>query len=124
MDAIAAKLAASEREADAARVRAKLKAARMGGRRKPSLGPPDADEEDELAGEPQVVDPIKKDPPLTASSKGGDAEEEVIDDEEKPVKRKRDKRRVSKVASRRRSTLSPWELESLISGNVIATPVK
>ena len=127
MDAIAAKLAASEREADAARVRAKLKAARMGSRRKPSLAPPPGvDEEDELAGEPYEVDPIKKDLPLTESRGDDDAPAEEppgASDDEKPVMRKR-QRRVSKVANRRRSTLSPWELESLISGNVVATPIK
>ncbi|KAG5951256.1 hypothetical protein E4U53_003472 [Claviceps sorghi] len=77
---IAAKLAASEREADAARLRAKLKAARSsttGVSRPPTAtGPPD-----------------------TAQ----------------PEKRKRDRK--TKAASRRRSTLSPWELQTLIAGD-------
>lgn len=106
MDAIAAKLAASERDADAARVRAKLKAARMA-KRRPELAPREVEAApaDENGGD---VDPVKKD----IEMEGQDAREER---EEVPVKRKREKR-ASRVASRRRSTLSPWELESLISG--------
>ncbi|KAK3370301.1 Afadin and alpha-actinin-binding-domain-containing protein [Podospora didyma] len=151
MATIAAKLAASEREADAARVRAKLKAARggLGGsggsgngsggdgkqqqqqqqqqrkQKRVSLAPPatgadasgadiaarstrsegtvmpeedgvnDEDEEDELAGPPPPPSP----PP----------QEQQI--------RKRE-RRTSRVASRRRSTLNPWELGALIQGTV------
>ncbi|KAG5914198.1 hypothetical protein E4U42_000625, partial [Claviceps africana] len=68
------------RDADAARVRAKLKAARApaGGVFRPSVSAPDA--------------------PAPA-----------------PDKRKRD-RKATRAASRRRSTLSPWELQTLISG--------
>lgn len=118
MSNIAAKLAASEREADAARVRAKLKAARgTRGVKKPTLKTteveqepakapkPAGEEPDELAGDPADVDPVKHDRP---------AQEE----NEQPIKvekRKRD-RRTGKAASRRRSTLSPWELESLMAG--------
>ncbi|TDZ26350.1 hypothetical protein Cob_v000559 [Colletotrichum orbiculare MAFF 240422] len=124
MATIAAKLAASEREADAARVRAKLKAAR-GGASKPSalsqqsarpMPPPPPETivamPEEPPSEPAAsdhdLDPVKRDPPQ---------------EEELPVqpKRKRE-RRASKVASRRRSTLSPWEMESLISGNVAVPP--
>lgn len=98
---IAAKLAASEREADAARVRAKLKAFR--GAKRPTVtqapGPEPVPEDDELV---EDVDPVKQDP---------------VEHTAKPEKRKRDKR-TSKAASRRRSTLSPWELNSLISGDV------
>jgi hypothetical protein len=100
MATIAAKLAATEREADAARVRAKLKAARMksaGDKEATRLMPPPtkkADEED--------VEPVK----------GGEAEEEVVS-----RKRKAGARQGGR-ASRRRSTLSPWELESLILGGV------
>ena len=98
---IAAKLAASEREADAARVRAKLKAFR--GAKRPTVtqppGPEPVPEDDELV---EDVDPVKQDP---------------VEQTVKPEKRKRDKR-TSKAASRRRSTLSPWELNSLISGDV------
>ena len=104
MATIAAKLAASEREADAARVRAKLKAFR--GVKRPTLAKPE--------------------PAQAAGGRGSDAENiepverglaEPQEQQIKPEKRKRD-RRTSKVASRRRSTLSPWELDSLISGNV------
>ena len=35
----------------------------------------------------------------------------------KPAKRRRDRAHTSKVASRRRSTLSPWELDTLIQGS-------
>ncbi|CAI4215209.1 unnamed protein product [Parascedosporium putredinis] len=63
MAAIAAKLAASEREADAARVRAKLKAARMT-KRKPEPAPAAVTEDVVAAAEPSkdVGDPVKKDP--------------------------------------------------------------
>ncbi|CAM1500991.1 Fc.00g101530.m01.CDS01 [Cosmosporella sp. VM-42] len=114
MATIAAKLAASEREADAARVRAKLKAARGArGVKKPTLArsPPEPEAAKPSTMEPETngvnmedVDPIKHDPTP--------GEEQL-----KPEKRRRD-RRTSKTASRRRSTLSPWELESLITGNV------
>lgn len=114
MSNIAAKLAASEKEADAARVRAKLKAARCSTRSasrpvmqptsetdsgKPAMRPP-AEGESKAASN---VDPVKQ-------------EVDPSDDQAKPEKRKRD-RKVSKAASRRRSTLSPLELETLISGN-------
>ena len=113
MATIAAKLAASEREADAARVRAKLKAARSArGAKRPSAAPA----------------PVEQDPqpePVAATTEQGDGAEDVDpvkrdllpQAEVKVEKRKRD-RRTSKAASRRRSTLSPWELESLISGAV------
>lgn len=100
MATIAAKLAASEREADAARVRAKLKAFR--GAKRPNVTqapePEPAQADDEPA---EDVDPVKQDP---------------VEEFAKPEKRKRDKK-TSKAASRRRSTLSPWELNSLISGD-------
>lgn len=156
---IAAKLAASERDANAARVRAKLKAARL-----TKGGPASA------AG----GDPMKKDREVSGSSSvatgslsldengrsGGvsivqEAEEaDTSKEEAKPevasisspqkrfrqrpaveqtprradaspvkdtaTKRKREVRsRAEKVASRRRSTLSPWELQSLIAGDVM-----
>lgn len=102
MAAIAAKLAASERDADAARVRAKLKAARMA-KRRPELAPEAAAPAETRE---EDVDPVKKDV--------GHEAREAADEGEAQVKRKREKR--SMAASRRRSTLSPWELESLISG--------
>ncbi|KAI2779630.1 Afadin and alpha-actinin-binding-domain-containing protein [Daldinia loculata] len=168
MATIAAKLAASEREADAARVRAKLRAVRSGGqRRNPALRAPTTvapgsppretkvnkvearQEENNLAS----VDPVKKDKDLAQPrSRGGTparrlnptAEVDEIDELSgsaetrekeqnngssplkstsgsplKLVKRRRDRneRHTSKVASRRRSTLSPWELDALIQGS-------
>lgn len=171
MATIAAKLAASEREADAARVRAKLRAVRNG-RRAPNTtllaptnttsGSPPEDRKATAAAETKVsrhdedlyasVDPIKRDLPppalqgpapvqLEAQIPAGEKDEATeelarsIDDGErqqqqqqndglKNVKRRRDRgeRRTSKVASRRRSTLSPWELETLIQGNGAGTP--
>lgn len=110
MATIAAKLAASEREADATRVRAKLKAAR-GTRGVKRPAPATAPSEPEKVSAPRDgrddVDPVKRDP-QPAQDEGQEIRVE---------KRKRE-RRTSKVTSRRRSTLSPWELESLMSGNV------
>jgi hypothetical protein len=142
MATIAAKLAASEREADAARVRAKLKAVRgtrgvarpstsgggsSGGSGRSATPTTTASAETKLVktrsgqgkegqedkGNAENVDPVKRDP---ATLSTGEQREEEPD--QKPLtveKRKRD-RKTSKVSSRRRSTLSPWELESLISG--------
>lgn len=110
---IAAKLAASEKEADAARVRAKLRAARNSTRgvSRPTI-PKSTKSDVAVAGvqmqastEREVAmggDPVKQ--PRAPSGETG-----------KPEKRKRD-RKVGKAASRRRSTLSPRELETLISG--------
>ena len=112
MATIAAKLAASEREADAARVRAKLRALR-GGKQPPTTSAETAQPASAAPTAPAArqetrfedVDPVKRDPV------------EEPQQQAKPEKRKRD-RRTSKVTSRRRSTLSPWELDSLMSGNV------
>ncbi|KAI1641272.1 Afadin and alpha-actinin-binding-domain-containing protein [Biscogniauxia mediterranea] len=209
MATIAAKLAASEREADAARVRAKLRALRKGGRANTTSAT--ANNEDKTADisvqpehsqlqplQEEDVDPVKKDldppPPLTGStslsrsqkqrqketqsqgrptSRGknlngnvnsNNVKANTVDDDDvdelalgsnpnispsrsrrlatnnskdnggstpsaaadlneamSKAKRRRD-RRTSKVASVRRSTLSPWELESLIQGNVAVSP--
>lgn len=109
MSNIAAKLAATEREADAARVRAKLKAARL---RKSSQTVPAAaqeeerikqDDEDRRDSNIENVDPVKQYAPAEGS-------------ELKRTKRKREQKQ-SMRASRRRSTLSPWELETLMAGN-------
>lgn len=138
MASIAAKLAASEREADAARVRAKLKAARGcvggGGTKKqtavrvaPAADEPQLQQEPEPEHEREAeeseaktvaaprsddctdgkmgcrdVDPMRHDHDTSAAPLG--------------VEKRRLDRRSSKAASRRRSTLSPWELQSLISG--------
>lgn len=176
MATIAAKLAASEREADAARVRAKLRAVRNG-RRGPNttttlLAPTTASSgsplEDRKAAAVEAktkasrrdedlyasVDPVKKDLPqapqdpvpaeaqVTAEANGEAADElarsvgrepEPEPEQQQPhdglknvAKRRRDRgeRRTSKVASRRRSTLSPWELETLIQGNGAGSPAK
>lgn len=101
MASIAAKLAATEREADAARVRAKLKAAKLSSAAvAPTLKPP--------ASKGDGREPTKEDAPQASPSK----------------KRKATGRLPGGRASRRRSTLSPWELESLILGGVGVTPVK
>lgn len=124
MATIAAKLAASEREADAARVRAKLKAARSGGLLGTAKGKAAA------AGGPAAepdngVNPIrsagdsKANVPTTSVGAPGDQQPQ----QQQPLRKKRDakdkdQRRVSKAASRRRSTLNPWELKSLMTGSV------
>lgn len=160
MATIAAKLAASEREADAARVRAKLKAARLartglragGANPNPVLAPPagtagtDIGAAGAAAAEPAKRERVGKEEEVAQPSRGmawssearevgrgreekaevggrGAAGEEDVDAvdlvavvAEKPT-RKRD-RRTGKAASRRRSTLNPWELQSLIQGDV------
>ncbi|OAQ80983.1 nima interactive protein [Purpureocillium lilacinum] len=118
MSTIAAKLAASEKEADAARVRAKLRAARgtgpstRGGVKRPAIANDAETKEAEPAPVPpsaEDVDPVKHDPAQPQQ------EEEQQQQQPKPEKRKRE-RTSSKVTSRRRSTLSPWELETLMAG--------
>jgi hypothetical protein len=101
MASIAAKLAATEREADAARVRAKLKAARMKSA--------------------SNVEALKLMPP--ASKEGGEVEPSKLarGDQENTSRETRKRKATARHggrSSRRRSTLSPWELESLIQGNV------
>ncbi|KAK4241654.1 Afadin and alpha-actinin-binding-domain-containing protein [Achaetomium macrosporum] len=150
MDKIAAKLAASEREADAARVRAKLKAARLG--KGVSLPPPGAasttsntaaeaegttgtrSESDSVTGSTSASASMSDGAPSSATTASRD---EDIDElglspppgqqpqkqqqqstEERKSTRKRE-RRTSKVASRRRSTLQPWELDALIQGGKV-----
>lgn len=144
MATIAAKLAASEREADAARVRAKLKAARLArtgraGGGNPVLGPPDG--VGGAAAAVSAAEPVKRESEREREegSGGGDGSGEagrvgggcrgreeggedvdavdLVVVAEKPRKRSR---RTSKAASRRRSTLNPWELQSLIQGDVAA----
>ncbi|KAG5982782.1 hypothetical protein E4U55_001388 [Claviceps digitariae] len=132
MSNIAAKLAASEKEANAARVRAKLKAARGSTRgvsrppmvtttsaaattsaREASPAPPllsatTGEEAQAAAAAPHGQDIPDEHPPMQKQTQTGDPSAQ-------PEKRKRD-RKASKAASRRRSTLSPWELQTLISG--------
>lgn len=160
MATIQAKLAASEREADAARVRAKLKAVRLGAQKRASLVTDECDsrpgsalsagasgkgkraevddEVDELAADngsgstSKPASPAKrltrarKPLPLSREEEAKDvdgAEEEQVP---APVVRKREKRVAgtgSRRASRRRSTLNPWELETLMKGGVEAEGV-
>jgi hypothetical protein len=104
MASIAAKLAATEREADAARVRAKLKAARMKSASNAEalkLNAPQRKASDEM--EPSKVERDNR---------------EHANDVPETRKRKAPIRQGGR-ASRRRSTLSPWELESLIQGTVV-----
>jgi len=102
MASIAAKLAATEREADAARVRAKLKAARM----KNAVN----------------VDTVKLVPPPTITQGEPTKNEKDVSDgvevERGVVRKRKAQGRQGGRANRRRSTLSPWELESLILGGV------
>ncbi|KAI1344699.1 Afadin and alpha-actinin-binding-domain-containing protein [Xylariaceae sp. FL0016] len=189
MERIQAKLAAAEREADAARVRAKLRAVRKGRRttdhviaeeatlRMVEGTPPPGPASVSGAPAPEDTDPVKKavesepKPTPPQNQKQGqaaksssplkrqrpveldedEADELVLDASlgsrksvcsgelnavvEKPrardrdgegkdkAKRKRD-RRTSRVASRRRSTLNPWELQSLIQGGVSDSPAR
>lgn len=103
MASIAAKLAATEREADAARVRAKLKAARM----------KSASNADVLKLQPSLKEGGEKEP----SKAERDVQEDVNRSQE--TRKRKAPIRQGGRASRRRSTLSPWELESLIQGTVI-----
>lgn len=106
MASIAAKLAATEREADAARVRAKLKAAKASRRAGAATA--------EAAKEATTTTKVRVktgETPAKVEPTEEDAEGESVARKRKPVSR--DARR-----SRRRSTLSPWELESLILGGV------
>lgn len=107
MATIAAKLAATEREADAARVRAKLKAARMKSAGDTKLMPPPAKKEG------------NEEEPVKGDRRDRDREGAEGDDEQGITSRKRKAgARQGGRASRRRSTLNPWELESLILGGV------
>ncbi|KAL7938903.1 Afadin and alpha-actinin-binding domain-containing protein [Trichoderma chlorosporum] len=104
--AIAAKLAASEKQADAARAREKLRALHTtGGAQRPTVA---------SAAGPSRLTAAKSGAPAVGSAKGmSPVKREGV----QPETRKRE-RRAAKVSSRRRSTLSPFELQSLISGNV------
>lgn len=106
MASIAAKLAATEREADAARVRAKIKAARMKNAQTSNaeavrLEPPT------LQRERDDIEPTKN-----------DRETSATDEAEKVTRKRKATSRQGGRVSRRRSTLSPWELESLMMGGV------
>ncbi|KAA8565278.1 hypothetical protein EYC84_011002 [Monilinia fructicola] len=131
MASIAAKLAASEREADAARVKAKLKAARAGRNAASttnimtprSKSPAKKREPEATKLMPPPSSPVKEEPIKGGSGSTGS---EIMKSPEKDlsaVSSRKRKLRASRDrdhgrAARRRSTLSPWELESLISGGV------
>ncbi len=134
MATIAAKLAASERDADAARVRAKLKAMRQtsGSRKRVSLAPPatgtdtsavaDASRSTRSEGGADGgAEQGGQEEDANLNSAKDDEEDELApkpeDAKQQQLPRKRE-RRTSRVASRRRSTLNPWELGALIQGNV------
>jgi hypothetical protein len=103
MASIAAKLAATEREADAARVRAKLKAAKLSSAAAATtLKPPPRSTAE------GTLEPTKEAAPQPSPSR----------------KRKASGRTHGGRSSRRRSTLSPWELESLILGGAALSPAK
>jgi hypothetical protein len=118
MASIAAKLAASEREADAARVRAKIKAARAN---------KTATNTEDRKMMPPPPTPSQQ---QTQTQIGGEDEfdvgkPKVNEGEVTSRKRKAKDTGRSQKATRRRSTLSPWELESLILGAVGSnSPVK
>ncbi|TFB06069.1 hypothetical protein CCMA1212_002196 [Trichoderma ghanense] len=106
--AIAVKLAAAEKQAAAARNRAKLRALRSTPQR--------------TAGASSAAEPARQMATRGGASAMGRASpvvkrEAAQPEGEHPEKRKRD-RRAAKVSSRRRSTLSPFELQSLMAGNV------
>jgi len=128
MATIAAKLAASERDADAARVRAKLKAARMGKKRvslAPAASDTDASAAVDAARSTRSDGGLSAETAETAQETQSNGPKDEDEDElapkaeelERPTVRKRE-RRTSRVVSRRRSTLSPWELGALIQGGV------
>ena len=124
MASIAAKLAASEREADAARVRAKIKAARMNRTAAPAQASSDPKP---MPPPPRKVgveeEPVKR--AATTSTPDTETTRENGDNDGRSRKRKATGRNQGGRASRRRSTLSPWELESLILGQVgQASPTK
>ncbi len=116
MASIAAKLAASEREADAARVRAKIKAARAKriAEKTPGAKPsrPVAELSLEVNSEASVGGKVEKESQGVGKGK-------VEGGENRGRKRKAAAGAgAGGKANRRRSTLSPWELESLILGGV------
>jgi hypothetical protein len=121
MATIAAKLAASEKEADAARVRAKLRAMKLARVKK---GDANGQREEDMSRDTsdRSIRTVEAEEALerSAGSKregNGDGEVDIV--VEKPRKREREPgRRTGKVASRRRSTLNPQELKSLIQGEV------
>ncbi|KAG5945097.1 hypothetical protein E4U59_006381 [Claviceps monticola] len=147
MSTIAAKLAASEREADAARVRAKLKAARTSTRgvSRPTITAAAASSASSAASASVATVTEEKQssrhvgkavmearaPQMKLQQEELQQQHEHKEDKEReiktvqvedapvpqPEKRKRD-RKATAVSSRRRSTLTPWELRTLMEGEV------
>jgi hypothetical protein len=131
MASIAAKLAASEREADAARVRAKIKAARAN-----RAGAATSTSSTEATKKSMPPPPIRlvpnddhEEPKRVVSGGSNSANWEINGDSDVENEMKGKKRRAPgrtqggrDKTSRRRSTLSPWELESLILGGVGSPP--
>jgi hypothetical protein len=121
MATIAAKLAATEKEADAARVRAKLRAMKLARVKK---GDANGQREEDMSRDTndRTIKTVEAEEALERSAGAkregnGDGEVDIV--VEKPRKREREPgRRMGKVASRRRSTLNPQELKSLIQGEV------
>lgn len=155
MASIAAKLAASEREADAARVRAKIKAARANRGTATSAHPTtshsvstkDNTKENSREKEERKLMPPPPTPKPSVTNhieaensvpKQTDLDFEAREGEENGnVNEGRSRKRKARdlgagmgngrgqgKASRRRSTLSPWELESLILGGAGVSPGK
>lgn len=112
MASIAAKLAATEREADAARVRAKLKAA------KASRGAA------RTAAFAMASSTTTTKVPIKTGETPAKVEKEVEAEATERSERKRKPTSRASRSSRRRSTLSPWELESLMMGGVQESPSK
>ncbi|KAG6107564.1 hypothetical protein E4U14_004100 [Claviceps sp. LM454 group G7] len=145
MSTIAAKLAASEREADAARVRAKLKAARTSTRgvSRPTItataaaassAVPLATTTEEKQSSRHVGKTVMEacGPQMELLLQEQGQQHENKEEEAgrftkvqaqgedapapPPEKRKRDRNKATAVSSRRRSTLTPWELRTLMEG--------
>lgn len=129
MASIAAKLAASEREADAARVKAKLKAAKLArnatstasttaprSRSPLKKREPEATKLMPPPSSPVKEEPIKGDSTNSTSMKSPEKDLSAVSSRKRKVRASRD--RDHGRAARRRSTLSPWELESLILGGM------
>ncbi|KAI9644135.1 hypothetical protein NHQ30_007488 [Ciborinia camelliae] len=134
MASIAAKLAASEREADAARVKAKLRAAKLGRSAAPttsaiaprSRSPIKKREPEATKLMPPPSSPVKEEPVKSGSTnsiamKSPEKDLSAVSSRKRKVRASRD--REHGRAARRRSTLSPWELESLILGGM-GSPTK
>ncbi len=143
MASIAAKLAASEREADAARVRAKIKAARanrqlggsawVSGKENSKENSREKEERKLMPPPPTPKRDITSHTGIESSAPKPDLEA-IEGDENGNVNEGRSRKRKARdlgagnrgqgKASRRRSTLSPWELESLILGGAGISPGK